>query len=59
MTDKVYINNIFKQELSNLKCGTTDDFIIVTRIEGNKVFFTYGDCKLHVTAAELEEARIN
>ena len=45
-----------KKCISSLKA---DDFIIVTRIEGSKVFFTYGDCKLHVTTAELEEARVN
>jgi len=57
MTDKVFINNIFKQELANLKCGVTDDFIIITRIEDQKAFFNYGSCKLHISLAELEEVR--
>jgi len=58
MADKVYINSVFKQELSNLNCGFGEDFITVYRTEGDKVFFTYGSCKLHVTKKELEEAKL-
>lgn len=58
MDEKVYINAEFKAELSNLNCGFGEDYIIVTRKEGDKVFFKYGTCKLHVTRAELEAARL-
>ena len=59
MNEKVYINNEFKAELTNLNCGFGEDYITITRREGDKVFFQYGKCKLHVTKAELEEAKLN
>lgn len=58
MNEKVYINAEFKAELSNLSCGFSEDYIIITRKEGDKVFFEYGKCKLHITRSELEEARL-
>ncbi len=58
MNEKVYINAEFKAELANLNCGFGEDYITITRKEGDKVFFQYGKCKLHVTKAELEEARL-
>ena len=58
MDEKIYINAEFKAELASLNCGVDDDYITVTRKEGDKVFFKYGKCKLHVTKAELEEARL-
>jgi hypothetical protein len=58
MNEKVYINTEFKAELANLNCGFGEDYITITRTEGDKVFFQYGKCKLHVTKAELEEARL-
>ena len=58
MNEQIYINAEFKAELSNLNCGSGEDYIIVTRKEGDKVFFQYGKCKLHVTKAELEEAKL-
>jgi hypothetical protein len=58
MSNKVYINKAFKEELSNLNCGLEEDYITITRTEGDKVFFQYGRCKLHVTKAELEEAKL-
>ena len=58
MNEKVYINAEFKAELTNLNCGFGEDYIIITRKEGDKVFFQYGKCKLHVTKAELEEAKL-
>ena len=58
MSNKVYINSEFKEELANLNCGFGEDYIIITRTEGDKVFFEYGKCKLHVTKVELEEAKL-
>jgi hypothetical protein len=58
MANKVYITEKFKSELNNLGCGLGEDFITVTRTEGDKVYFEFGRCKLHVTKAELEEAEL-
>jgi hypothetical protein len=58
MSSKVYINSVFKAELANLNCGFGEDYITITRTEGDKVFFEYGKCKLHITKAELEEAKL-
>jgi hypothetical protein len=58
MNEKVYINEEFKAELAGLNCGAGEDYIIITRKEGSKIYFQYGKCKLHVTKAELEEARL-
>ncbi len=55
---KVYIKQEFKKELDNLNCGLVEDYITVTRTEGEKVFFQYGRCKLHITKDELEEVKI-
>jgi hypothetical protein len=58
MNEKVYINEEFKTELAGLNCGVGEDYITILRKEGNRVFFQYGKCKLHVTKAEFEEARL-
>lgn len=58
MTEKVYINAEFKAELDSLSCGLGEDYITITRREGDKVYFQYGRCKLHVTKSELEEGRL-
>lgn len=58
MSNKVYITEKFKSELSNLNCGLGEDYIDITRTEGDKVFFKYGRCKLHITKTELEEAEL-
>ncbi len=55
---KVYIKQEFKKELDNLNCGLVEDYITVTITEGEKVFFQYGRCKLHITKDELEEIKI-
>lgn len=58
MEEQVYINKEFKAELANLNCGLEQDYITITRREGDKVFFRYGRCKFHITKAELEEAKL-
>jgi len=56
MEERVYITEAFKQELINL-AGIVD-YITIYRREGNKIFFSANNCKLHLTKAELEEARL-
>lgn len=58
MSEQIYINAEFKAELSNLNCGAGEDYITVTRKEGDKIFFQYGKCKFHITKAELEEVKL-
>ena len=58
MNERVYINTEFKAELANLNCGFGEDYITITRKEGDKIFFQYGKCKLHITKKELEEGRL-
>lgn len=58
MNEKVYINDGLKNELSNLNCGFNEDYITIIRREGDKIFFQYGTCKLHITKAELEEYQL-
>lgn len=57
MEERVYITEQFKQELLNLGCEAVD-YINTYRVEGNKVFFTAGKCKFHVTKTELAEATL-
>lgn len=54
MEKKLQINPVFKKTLQNLGCGCDDDYINVTRQVGDKIYFTYGSCKLHVREKELE-----
>lgn len=58
MKEKVYINSEFKQTLENLNCGYGEDYITIYKYEGDKVFFKYGKCKLHVTKSELESYKL-
>ena len=58
MSNKVYITEKFKAELNNLNCGLSEDCITITRAEGDKVFFKYGKCKLHITKAELQAVEL-
>jgi hypothetical protein len=57
MEDRVYITEQFKQELSNLGCEAVD-YVKIYKVEGNKVFFTAGKCKFHLTKAELTQATL-
>jgi hypothetical protein len=58
MSEKIYITAEFKSELSKLNCSGGEDYIFITRREGNKVFFQYGTCKFHITKAELEAVKL-
>jgi hypothetical protein len=57
MEERIYITEEFKQELANLGCEAVD-YITTYRTEGNKVFFTAGRCKFHITKAELETSTL-
>lgn len=57
MNERIYINEEFKSELTNLNCGCKEDYITVYKQDGNKVFFKYGKCKLHVTKDELQQSK--
>ena len=57
MEEQVYITEAFKQELANLGCSAVD-YITIYRTEGNKVFFSAGRCKFHVTKEELKQATL-
>jgi hypothetical protein len=54
--EKVYINESFRDNLLKLNNGRGEDYISIYRIDGNKVFFRYGDrCRFHITKDELQE----
>jgi hypothetical protein len=55
--EKIKITSEFKQELQNLKCSTDSEYISPTRIEDNKLFFTYGSCKLHIPYDDVEKIK--
>lgn len=56
--EKMYITEEFSDELANLGCGS-NDFIIITRREGCKVFFTAGTCKFNIQASEVQNVSLN
>jgi len=49
----IYITTEFSEELDNLGCGQ-NDYITVTRVEGNRVYFSAGSCKFNIQASEVE-----
>jgi len=54
--EKVLINDSFRDELKHLNNGRGEDYINVYKVEGNRVYFRYGDsCKFHITKAELQQ----
>lgn len=57
MTERVYINSELSDNFAKLGCGIVD-YVDVYRIEGDKLFFTAGTGKFHLTKAELKEARL-
>jgi hypothetical protein len=56
--ETIYITEEFKSVLSALSRGYSQDYITVYRKEGDKFYFKYGKCKLHITAAELDDYKI-
>lgn len=58
MSEEIYITSEFKTKLSELNCGTGEDYIVVYKREDKKIYFQYGTCKLHITKAEFEEVQV-
>ena len=58
MNEKIYITNEFKAELENLKCGFNDNYITVYKTEGDKVFFSAGRGRFHLTKGEVLDIKV-
>jgi hypothetical protein len=58
VNERVYIKSEFKDLLYSMKCGIVD-YIIVYRIEGDKVFFRANSAKLHLTREEFNEVYVS
>jgi len=54
MNERVYINSELSENFRNLGCGIVD-YVDVYRVEGDKVFFTAGSGKFHLTKGELKD----
>ena len=57
MTERVYIKEELKETFCKLGVGIVD-YIDIYRIEGDKVFFTAGRGKFHMTRTELVQNRL-
>ena len=57
INERAYIKSEFKDLLYGMKCGIVD-YIIVYKIEGDKVFFRANSAKLHLTKEEFKEVCI-
>jgi hypothetical protein len=56
--EKVLINETFRDELRRLNNGSGEDYINIYKVDGNKVYFKYGDrCRFHITKAELQQCK--
>jgi len=54
INERVYVKSEFKDLLYSMKCGIVD-YIIVYRIEGDKVFFRANSAKLYLTKGEFKD----
>ena len=57
INEKVYVNSEFKDLLRSMNVGIVD-YIVVYRVEGDKVFFKANSARLHLTKDEFEEIRL-
>ena len=57
INEKVYVNSEFKDLLRSMNVGIVD-YIVVYRVEGDKVFFKANNARLHLTKDEFEEVRL-
>jgi hypothetical protein len=57
INEKIYVNSEFKDLLRSMNIGIVD-YIIVYRVEGDKVFFKANSARLHLTKDEFEEVRL-
>jgi hypothetical protein len=58
INEKVYVNSEFKDLLRSMNVGIVD-YIVVYRVEGDKVFFKANSARLHLTKEEFEEVRLS
>jgi hypothetical protein len=57
INEKVYVKSEFKDLLRSMNIGIVD-YIVVYRVEGDKVFFKANSARLHLTKDEFEEVRL-
>lgn len=53
--ETVYITQELRDVLSQITNGYSQDYIVIYKTEGDKVFFKYGRSRLHISSKELEE----
>lgn len=58
MKERIYIKSELSETFRNLGCGLVD-YIDVYRTHGDKVYFTAGTGKFHMTRGELREHRVD
>ena len=57
INEKVYVNSEFKDLLKNMNVGIVD-YVVVYRVEDDKVFFKANSARLHLTKDEFEEVQL-
>lgn len=58
MNERIYIKSELSETFRNLGCGIVD-YIDVYRANADKVYFTAGTGKFHMTRSELNEYRLD
>ena len=58
INEKVYVNSEFKELLRSMNVGIVD-YIVVYKVEGDKVFFKANSARLHLSKGEFEEVRLS
>jgi hypothetical protein len=58
INEKVYVNSEFKDLLRSMNVGIVD-YIVVYKVEGDKVFFKANSARLHLSKGEFEEVRLS
>jgi hypothetical protein len=54
INERVYVKSDFKDLLYSMNVGIVD-YIIVYKVEGDKVFFKANSAKLHLTKGEFKD----
>jgi hypothetical protein len=57
LNEKVYIKSEFKDLLRSMNVGIVD-YIVVYKIEGDKVFFKANSARLHLSKEEFKEVKL-
>ena len=57
INDRVYVKSDFKELLRGMNIGIVD-YIVIYRIEGDKVFFKANSAKLHLTLDEFADVML-